>query len=85
MIIDWFDPEKHEPPLGKPLLVTVETITNYREVIKSPVYYLQDTEAREKHYFVVSDLNCGEIESIRGRVVAWDHWPFPCFSCNTHS
>ena len=76
MFADWKDPAKIEPPLGKPLMLTIKRDWQKRtETIACASYYLVDPRDGQKHFYEAGDLQNGLIGPEQIKVIAWDYWP----------
>lgn len=79
--IEWKDPVVRLPPLGVPLIVTIEANWKHWREVLGPVYRLQNAVNGGSEYFNFgTGAELGSItNSVIGpnevKVVAWDFWP----------
>lgn len=76
MFAEWKSPVIDEPPVGKPLIVTIHRDwQEHNEVLCCAAYYLKDARDGQKHFFELGNLVDGLIGPESVKVVAWDEWP----------
>lgn len=74
MIANWKDPEKTKPPMGVPLIVTIQRDWQKHTETLGPVYYMK-SPWDGKVQFRTSDNWDGVIGPDSIKVIAWDFWP----------
>ena len=76
MTAEWRDPVKNEPPIGRPLVLTIHRDwQDYNETLACVCYYLVDPRDGKKLFFEAGDIQNGLIGPSSVKVVAWDYWP----------
>ena len=78
MFTEWKDVASIEPPLGKPLIVTIKREwQNTTETLGCCCYYLVSPQTGKRQFYEAADLNNGLIGPESVKVIAWDYWPDP--------
>ena len=76
--MDWMSTKQLPPPVGTPLIVTVERDTTFgpRRAVVAPVYDMRSVATGEYSYFERGDENA-QIGPEYFHVVAWTRYPLP--------
>ena len=76
MFVEWKDPAVSQPPLGKPLIVTIRREWQKpTETLACACYYMVDPRDGKRYFFEAGDIQNGMIGPESVKVYAWDYWP----------